>query len=56
MVGRFFVSVGNNVSLDTACNLAIRLTGRESHIPIPTRLADLETHVARENERVNRGL
>ena len=49
-----FVSVGNNVSLDTACNLALRLTDRESHIPVPTRLADLETHVARENERKNR--
>ncbi len=45
-----FVSVGNPVSLDTACDLALKLTDRESHIPIPTRLADLETHVARENE------
>ena len=51
-----FVSVGNNVSLDTACNLALSLTDRESHIPVPTRMADLETHVARENEIVNRGL
>ena len=46
-----FVSVGNNVSLDTACNLALKLTDRESHIPVPTRLADLETHAAREIER-----
>ena len=43
-----FVSVGNFVSLDTACALAMKLTDRESHIPIPTRLADLETHIARE--------
>jgi len=43
-----FVSVGNYVSLDTACALAMKLTDRESHIPIPTRLADLETHIARE--------
>ena len=49
-----FVSVGNNVSLDTACYLALMLTDRESHIPVPTRLADLETHAARENERKNR--
>ena len=48
-----FVSVGNHVSLDTACDLAMRLTDRESHIPIPTRLADLETHIARENEKHN---
>ena len=46
-----FISVGNFVSLDTACALALRLTDRESHIPIPTRLADLETHAAREAER-----
>ena len=46
-----FISVGNFVSLDTACTLALKLTDRESHIPIPTRLADLETHAAREAER-----
>lgn len=43
-----FVSVGNNISLDTACNIALTLTDKESHIPIPTRLADLDTHVMRE--------
>ena len=42
-----FISVGNGVSLDTACNFAMELTDKESHIPIPTRLADLETHVMR---------
>ena len=46
-----FISIGNFVSLDTACALAMRLTDKESHIPIPTRLADLETHIAREAER-----
>ena len=43
-----FVSVGNNISLDTACTIAMNLTEKESHIPIPTRLADLETHIERE--------
>ncbi|MBO4865399.1 MAG: endonuclease V [Ruminococcus sp.] len=43
-----FLSVGNNISLDTACKLALALTDKESHIPIPTRLADLETHVQRK--------
>ncbi|MBQ8966313.1 endonuclease V [Ruminococcus sp.] len=42
-----FVSAGNKVCLDTACRIAIMLTDKESHIPIPTRLADLETHAAR---------
>ena len=51
-----FVSVGNHVSLDTACDLALKLTDRESHVPIPTRLADLETHVAREAELKARGI
>ena len=46
-----FVSIGNFVSLDTACTLALKLTDKESHIPLPTRLADLETHIAREAER-----
>ena len=43
-----FISIGNFVSIDTACSLAMKLTDRESHIPIPTRLADLETHIERE--------
>ena len=46
-----FVSVGNYISIDTACALALKLTDKESHIPIPTRLADLETHVERDAER-----
>ena len=46
-----FVSVGNHISLETACNLALKLTDKESHVPVPTRLADLETHVERENAR-----
>ncbi len=43
-----FVSVGNNISLDTATKLTVQLTEKESHVPIPTRYADLETHVMRE--------
>ena len=46
-----FVSVGNGISLDTAAQLALALTGPESHIPAPTRLADLETHLWREKLR-----
>lgn len=42
-----FVSAGNNISLDTACEIALKLTDKESHIPIPTRYADLQTHIAR---------
>lgn len=46
-----FVSVGNGITFDTACAIALDMTDKESHIPIPTRLADLETHIARESER-----
>lgn len=51
-----FVSVGNFISLDTACALALKLTDQESRIPIPTRLADLETHIERAAERNAAGL
>ena len=49
-----FVSVGNHVSLETACSLALRLTDKESHVPVPTRLADLETHIEREKATLSR--
>ena len=47
-----FVSVGNNISLDTATKITMALVEEESHIPIPTRYADLETHIERENLKV----
>ncbi len=46
-----FVSVGNKVDLATAARMTILLTGKESHIPLPTRLADLMTH--EERRRLN---
>lgn len=42
-----FVSIGNNISLDTAVKLTMDMVGEESRIPVPTRLADLETHKMR---------
>ena len=42
-----FVSVGSGISLDTATAMVMSLVGKESHIPLPTRLADLETHTMR---------
>lgn len=48
-----FISIGNNISLDTACSLALKLTDKESHIPIPTRFADLESHIEREAATAN---
>ncbi len=46
-----FVSAGNFITLDTACGLAMKLTDKESHIPVPTRFADLETHIQRDAMR-----
>ena len=46
-----FVSVGNGISLDTATDIVMQLTERDSRIPLPTRLADLETHIERNRLR-----
>lgn len=51
-----FVSAGNFISLDTATRITMELTGKESHVPVPTRLADLETHTARNNCKEKRFL
>lgn len=42
-----FVSVGSGISIETATDTVLDFVESESHIPIPTRLADLETHIAR---------
>ena len=43
-----FLSVGNAIDINTATQMANRLTTRESHVPTPTRLADLMTHEKRK--------
>lgn len=48
-----YVSVGNHVDIDTATTLALELTDEESHIPAPTRYADLETHIMRNKLKNN---
>ncbi|MHC1748099.1 MAG: endonuclease V [Cellulosilyticaceae bacterium] len=42
-----FISCGNNVDLETSTEITLNLINRESRLPIPTRLADLETHISR---------
>lgn len=42
-----YVSVGNHMDIDTAVRLALTLTDSESRIPVPTRYADMETHILR---------
>lgn len=43
-----FVSVGNYMSLENAKNLIMRFITDESRVPMPTRLADIETHKLRK--------
>lgn len=43
-----FVSVGNKITLNEATDLVLELCDNKSHIPIPTRVADIETHLLRK--------
>lgn len=42
-----FISVGNYIDLDTATKITKELVGKGSHIPMPTRYADIATHKMR---------
>ena len=42
-----FISCGNNVDLKTSTEIVLNLINSESRLRIPTRLADLETHISR---------
>lgn len=46
-----FVSSGNCIDLDSAVTLVMHMVGPESHIPIPTREADIDTHKARQKNK-----
>lgn len=46
-----FLSVGNKIDLDTATIITEHLVTKESHIPLPTRLADIMTHEVRKEQR-----
>ncbi|MEN1936464.1 endonuclease V [Paenibacillus sp. 102] len=48
-----FVSCGNNIDLDTSVQIVSSLIGEESRLPIPVRLADLETHKVRREKSKN---
>lgn len=42
-----FLSCGNYIDLDSSYQITMSLINQESRLPIPVRLADLETHVLR---------
>ncbi len=43
-----FLSIGNAIDIETATKMVNQLTTKESHVPVPTRLADLMTHEKRK--------
>lgn len=42
-----FLSCGNHIDLESSYQITMSLINQESRLPIPVRLADLETHVLR---------
>ena len=49
-----FLSIGNKIDLDTAMELTNMVITKDSHIPVPTRMADLMTHrVRKEYQRAS---
>lgn len=43
-----FISCGNYIDLETSTEIVLNLINNVSRVPIPTRLADLETHISRK--------
>jgi len=43
-----FISCGNYIDLETTTEIIMNLLNKESRLPIPVRLADLETHIIRK--------
>ena len=43
-----YVSVGNKISLDEAVNIVFKTTKDENYLPLPLRLADIQTHLVRD--------
>lgn len=46
-----FVSIGNKIDIDTSMIIAKSFVTEESHIPMPTRYADIMSHEMRKNYR-----
>ncbi len=42
-----FISCGNFIDLDTTTNICMQMTTKESRIPMPTRIADIESKIQR---------
>ncbi|MCY8087996.1 endonuclease V [Bacillus sonorensis] len=51
-----FLSSGNFIDLESSYQIAMNLINQESRLPIPVRLADLETHALRKYYQENKKL
>lgn len=49
-----FLSCGNYIDLVTATEIILKLIMKESRLPIPVRLADIETHIKRRETQEER--
>ena len=49
-----FLSIVNKIDLDTAMQVTNTLVTKDSHIPLPTRLADIMTHEIRKKYAMER--
>ena len=49
-----FISCGNYIELDSASEIVLNFIAKDSRIPIPVRLADLETHIIRKEFKQNK--
>lgn len=47
-----FISAGNYIDLDTTTKIVCEFINKESHIPLPTRLADITTHKMRKKLQI----
>lgn len=50
-----FLSVGNKINLETSMEIVKHFTDKESHIPLPTRYADIMSHEVRRASRAGMG-
>lgn len=44
-----FISIGNKIDLDTTMKISLNLVGKNSRIPLPTRMADIMSHEIKRN-------
>lgn len=47
-----FISAGNYIDLETTTKIVCDFVDKESHIPLPTRLADIDTHKMRKELQI----